>query len=724
MNDADSNLDLLLTDAEEFVPVLADGLPIDDLSQAPPPSRGPKGAQSPHLDDPSRDPNDLPAQRWGVIAPEGERGNALIDAIEELITHRQQQQGAAPKIYRVPPDMDSVAAMRWKHEVYRAESVPEDERPRYLMVLGDLHEVSLDLQHILSNGSLVGRLHCQETTGFRNYAQKVVARETGELAEKARSLYYTVQDGTSAVSTGYSRLMEPCFELTHKWQEAGKIDIESNIEIPFNDWGPDEMLDEAGADIPSVMLSLSHGLGAPRRGWKTPDHQRALQGAISMGMEEPLTADALRETPFLPGGIWMAVACFAAGTPATSAFYPWLSLLAEHGGNPQQAKMVLKSLPTADQRPFVAALPQALLANPNGPLAIIGHMDLAWTFGFTDPTSKKSRASRMFSTLRAALAGGRVGVALDALMRIYRDSNDDLMTQYQLQREAQARGDSGTIDPKLLGCMWMQRNDLRGYVLLGDPAARLHIQCDNPAVFARPKTPRSTPKIETKPPATQLDRTNEAVPAQAPEAKPAAASPGNPVYVQQAPQPNVQPAIEPPTTAHPNDRGAAPGATPSEHSVPQSPPSQGPATAPRHDPPAQAPPAPPASHLYPPQPYRPHPGPSVTHNPATHPSLHPATMANNNPSAPPTPPPPEFAQAPQAPPQSTPPPMGAAPLPAMTRPRSLENPQVALRERAVLALIRGDEAPRSIAVRFGIPLEELFYWLDVYRESGRRVLGG
>lgn len=69
-------------------------------------------------------------------------------------------------------------------------------------------------------------------------------------------------------------------------------------------------------------------------------------------------------------------------------------------------------------------------------------------------------------------------------------------------------------------------------------------------------------------------------------------------------------------------------------------------------------------------------------------------------------------------------PYGAAPLGAMVRPRTLENPEIALRERAVLAMIRGDEAPRSIAMRFGLPLEEIFYWLDVYREAGRKALGG
>jgi hypothetical protein len=97
-------------------------------------------------------------------------------------------------------------------------------------------------------------------------------------------------------------------------------------------------------------------------------------------------------------------------------------------------------------------------------------------------------------------------------------------------------------------------------------------------------------------------------------------------------------------------------------------------------------------------------------------------------SAPPPESPPHGYPPPGPPPAHAPPaypgPSGAAPLGAMTRPRTLENPEVALRERAVLAVIRGDEAPRSIAVRFGLPLEEIFYWLDVYREAGRRALGG
>jgi len=471
-----AHLHLLLADAHDARPVLADGLPEQALGAVPSPERAPRGKDSLELDAPDRDPNDLAAQRWGVIAVQGEDGDRPLAAIRALIEHRRAQQGPEPVIFRVPPDMDTTTALRWKNEVLRGESLSEDIRPRYLLILGDLDRVSVELQHVLAHGSYVGRLHCPTLAGYRAYAEKVVARERDEVAGAPRALYYTVQDGTGAVVTGHQQLVAPCIRMTREWSETGRLDLDALHEIPFSDWGPDDMLTEAGVAQPSVMLSLSHGLGAPRQGWRSPEQQRALQGALSMGDAGPLTADTVRESPFLPGGVWLPVACFAAGTPKASAFHSWLALLAERGGDLRRAQEVLRSLPGEGERPFLAALPQALLANPLGPLAVIGHIDLAWTFGFVEATTLRSRASRIFSTLRALLAGSRVGVALDALMHVYRETNNDLLARYQLQRDAHARGQPDPVASRTFGNLWIQRNDLRGYVLLGDPATRLAVR--------------------------------------------------------------------------------------------------------------------------------------------------------------------------------------------------------------------------------------------------------
>jgi hypothetical protein len=554
MSEAEApGIQLLLCDAGDRAPVLEDGLDAASLRSAQAPDRGPRGKDSMHLEALDRDPNDLEAQRWAVIAPEGAAGEAALRAIEALIAHRGAQQGADPFIYRVPAGMDAAAALSWKNDVLRSEDVPLDERPRYVLILGDLAEVSLELQHVLANGSFVGRLHCPTPQGYRAYAEKVVAREQAPPSARSRSLFYTAQDGTAAVGVGYRHLIEPCMRMQGDLVTRGKLVAEAPSEIPYSEWGPDELLAEVGVDAPSLLCSVSHGLGAPRRGWRSPAHQRALQGALAIGADEPLSADMVREAAFLPGGVWFCVACYGAGTPPESAYHSWLALLAAGGKGKAQLDGVLRSLPNQGDAPFVAALPQALLANPQGPLAVIGHMDLAWTYGFTDPESKQSRASRMLATQRAILAGSRVGVGLDALMHAYRETNDDLMARYQLQRDAVARGQEDPVPPRQLGELWMQRNDLRGYVLLGDPAARLGI------VPGRPVAQAEAAEIEARPRAAKVARSpaqaaSSAPPPPATEAASFAASAPEstakiaPEVVMPSPPPPAMTTPPPPTT--------------------------------------------------------------------------------------------------------------------------------------------------------------------------------
>ena len=150
------------------------------------------------------------------------------------------------------------------------------------------------------------------------------------------------------------------------------------------------------------------------------------------------------------------------------------------GGQPAYENLledVLRSLPRPGESPFLAALPQAALANPEGPLAVIGHSDLAWVFGFADANGvPQSRASRIVSVLEVLANGSRAGVALDALMSVYRDVNDGLMADYQTRQDALTEGRRDPVEPERHGYRWMLRNDLRGYILLGDPAARLSLR--------------------------------------------------------------------------------------------------------------------------------------------------------------------------------------------------------------------------------------------------------
>jgi hypothetical protein len=476
---------LLLAHAEDHQPVLDQGLEIESAREAPKPTQLPGRVEVPAWERPSAPPNDLVAQRWGVIVPEGEWGDSLLRAIAPLIEHREKEQGGSERTlaarFRVPPGQGAAAAVKWRNEVLRA--IPERERPKYLLILGDLHHVSLELQQVLAHSAYVGRLHvglpsgAPDLAGYTAYAHKVVAHETRtDLEDAARALLYTARDGTPATELGHQLLVRQCLKVMHsRWKEQKlALDIQ---EVTQTEADVQTLLRAAGELRAGVMLSVSHGLGAPRRGWASPEEQRDKQGALALGSDQTLTADMVREHPFLPGGMWFCVACFGAATPSHSAFYAWLSHLEKQGIRTGNPKAVLRSLPREGERPFLSALPQALLANRQGPLAIIGHSDLAWVSSFAkEDDPERGDASRILSSLEVLAEGSRAGLALDALMRSYREVNEQLMAGYQAREDAALYDSPDPTDPVRQGHLWMLRNDLRGYLLLGDPAARLPIR--------------------------------------------------------------------------------------------------------------------------------------------------------------------------------------------------------------------------------------------------------
>lgn len=504
----DNRLELLLADAEHQKPTLEDGLPENSTQRGP----RPKGLTKVRVDNvgdwarTDADPNDLNAQRWGVVAPQGRLGDKLLDAIKPLLRLREEEQGPPPMIFRPPSDLDAVQSAEWKDKEYWSERIAEADRPLYLLMLGDLHHLSVDLQHSLTAGARVGRLHCADTAGeidlngYAAYAEKVVrlAREGTPDAEPDM-LFYVAQDGTAATMTGESMLIEPSIAEMKEGKPKGHYPYAELRELVAED--ADELLAAGASKRPSVMMSMSHGLGPPRRGFKSEDEQQQRQGAMVLGQGQVLDAECVRSAPFLPGGLWFYLACFGAGTPPGSVYHAWLSHLAKESAYSGHVEAVLGSLPKSGQRPFVAAMPQAALANPQGPLAVLGHVDLAWTYGFSNAKKlSESRKGRILSSLQVMLRGGRAGLALEALARFYRETNDALMAGYQLAADARAANRPDPGDPVERGHLWMLRNDLRGYILLGDPAVRLPLRqftAFPPAPKPSPPEVRSTPPAET-----------------------------------------------------------------------------------------------------------------------------------------------------------------------------------------------------------------------------------
>ncbi|PTL83722.1 helix-turn-helix domain-containing protein [Vitiosangium sp. GDMCC 1.1324] len=476
---ASESLNLLLAQADTRRPALAQGLPPKTAEQAPSPEK-----VEGHLRDVGGDPNSLPDQRWGLVVPEGREGDRLLALLEPLKRKREEDQQAPARVYRLPASLGAQGKLEdfhlWKRSVLEDESVPESEWPHYLLLLGDFDQVPFELQQALYGDRLVGRLAFRQEQDYASYVDKVLRCERAAAsASQPRTLFYTVRDGTHATTLGYEMLVKPSIQSTQEQHELGRFPSSGVLEIgePGQDC-LDTLLAEAAVADPSLLFSMSHGLGSPRGGWRNPQEQRELQGALSLGEADPLTAADLKVhmdggKSFLHGGIWFLFACFGAGTPVRSAFHPWLHQLQQAGQFRDSLQSVLASLPRQGERPFVAALPQTALAHSRGPLAVFGHVDLAWTYGFQDRDTRQGKVSRFLEPLRQLASRRRAGVALDRMMRDYSQANGELTTLYDREEANRSASRPTPIDLPRRAHLWMVRQDLAGYMLLGDPAVQL-----------------------------------------------------------------------------------------------------------------------------------------------------------------------------------------------------------------------------------------------------------
>lgn len=448
------------------------------------------------------DVNDLTGQRWGVIAPEGPEGDRLLKLIAPLIEHRGKQQGAPVKRYRCPPrfNMTMTEAADWHRTQFDQGQTFSRDLPRYQLLLGDLDQVPLALQQVqLAADGLVGRLAFRRDEDYASYVKKVIKYEQQTpIAAKGRSLFYTVR-GSSETEQAYEQLMSPSLQAAERDRQDGMFPASEVLDLsPGFQQSPEELLRAVSGDQPSILFSASHGLGPPGSGWKTED-QRLLQGAMSFGRRSWLSAREVAGRRFLPGGVWFMFACYGAGTPASSAYRRWLEQLARSGQFGGDADAVLGGLPKPGERPFIAALPQAVLASEEGPLGFIGHIDLAWSYSFNENNAAdegRSRPGRFLDVIQSLLSGDRIGNAFGIFSGSLNQTQTELVSLYDREAAVDAKElpESSRPDAAYRGHVWMVRQDLAGYMLLGDPAARLSFASD-PAPLSGERSDSPAPDL-------------------------------------------------------------------------------------------------------------------------------------------------------------------------------------------------------------------------------------
>jgi hypothetical protein len=495
---------LLAQGSQHDEPCIPSGVPAEALGEAPRLELAPEEAAL-DFGNEAADPCSLPQRRWGLVLPQDRSlHQPLLEALAPLIARRAEQVGyssarelLAQDVFLVDsnPELSEQDAMHWyrlaykqedEHELLRRDAL---ERPDYLLLLGDLHEVPESIHRVLmQSGCFVGRLAFSHPDGTPNldaysgYSDKLVAAERAGRPHPAagppvRAL--VVEDGTAATQLAARQLVGPLLDRARQVGPRFKSqDLNEAAVLGLH--SRDELWQIAAKLARGLMLTVSHGYGGPRGGFSSGPLQRAMQGAMSFMSSEPrLTAQdvADQQQPFLAGGMWLMFACYSAGMPVHSHYHRWL--VQQKNAAASRAAWVLDALPKpgGDFRPFIAALPQSLLAREDGPLAFIGHLDLAWSYGFqTRGGTADPDLFRCF--LGALLDRSRVGAAFQFVQRKLREIEAALLNSYHLLADLEQRPESAAklwtaARAQRLQELWMMRQDLAGFVLLGDPAAEL-----------------------------------------------------------------------------------------------------------------------------------------------------------------------------------------------------------------------------------------------------------
>jgi hypothetical protein len=217
---------------------------------------------------------------------------------------------------------------------------------------------------------------------------------------------------------------------------------------------------------PALVFTASHGMG-----WSTPDaRQAAAQGALICQDWKPLTipgpgdyltgADVPSDAR-VHGSIVFHFACYGAGTPQHDRF------LHEKGRPPS----------VIADKPFIAALPKALLAHRRGgALAVIGHFERAWGCSIATP-----KAGPQLLPFRNALERLALGQPVGHAMKDFNERYAALSTTLAGMLEELEFG--AAVDSEQLVKAWVERNDAEGYLVIGDPAAAIRPNALTPGGF-------------------------------------------------------------------------------------------------------------------------------------------------------------------------------------------------------------------------------------------------
>ncbi|MBN1953708.1 MAG: hypothetical protein JW900_01550 [Anaerolineae bacterium] len=418
------------------------------------------------------DPLDLAQAGWGIVFPyedpaAPQKVPEIKKALAPLLERRESQAGRYYRLYEGKHGyrpQESAAEFLGRHGAEPAQPADPERAPYYLLLVGSPEEIPFHFQYQLDVQYAVGRIDFgDDWAAYANYARSVVAAETGQVQRGRRAVFFSTVNGSDeATRQNTESLVQPLHEQLEK-QYGGEWELTPLLRQQATKQALCQVLQD---EPPALLFTASHGIEfakddpqqrqVPCQGalvcqeWPGPDGEQEIPPAYY------LSGGDLGEEFDLGGMIAFFFACYSAGTPRYDEYY--------------RQRYKARGETIADS-PFIAALPKAMLSlSRGGALAVIGHVERAWGTSFLGQRGTE-QISHFQGAVERILKGQTVGWAMEYFNGRYAALSTELVSVLE-----NADPDLGMApDPYELAEMWTANNDARGYIVLGDPAVRLHI---------------------------------------------------------------------------------------------------------------------------------------------------------------------------------------------------------------------------------------------------------